>query len=372
MLKKEYDYLIVGSGLFGAVFAYEMLQSGKKCLVLEKRKHPGGNVRCEKIEGINVHSYGAHIFHTSDLKIWEYVNRFASFNHYVNAPLASHMGKFYNLPFNMNTFYRLWGTRTPTDAKARIDLETAPYRDIVPQNLEEQALKFVGPEIYEKFIRHYTEKQWGRKSSELPASIIKRIPLRYNYDNNYFNDRYQGIPHGGYNGLIEKLLTGTQVRTDTDFFADRSFFESLARKVVFTGKLDEYHNYRFGDLEYRSLRFETQVLESENFQGNAVINYTDNSESFTRIYEHKHFEFGTQPYTVISKEFPQPSAKHNEPYYPINDLINSDILKKYKKLTGPSDNVIFGGRLAEYRYYDMHQVIGSALVAAGKEVHKIA
>jgi UDP-galactopyranose mutase len=366
-IKKEYDYLIVGSGLFGAVFAYEMTSIGKKCLVIDKRNHTGGNIHCRQVEGINVHSYGAHIFHTDDMNIWNYVNNFVPFNNYINSPLANYHGELYNLPFNMNTFYRLWGTVTPDQARAKILEQTAQFAAIRPSNLEEQAIKLVGTEIYEKFIRHYTSKQWGRPPCELPASIIRRIPIRFTFNNNYFNDRYQGIPIGGYNAMTEKMLRGAEVRINTDFFRDRSYFESLAEKTVFSGRLDEYFGYCFGDLEYRSLRFETESLDTDNFQGNAVVNFTDEKTPYTRICEHKHFEFGTQPTTVITREYPIASARTREPYYPINDVKNMQILDRYKTLKDREQNVIFGGRLAEYRYYDMHQVIASALHTAMKE-----
>lgn len=366
--KKEYDYLIVGSGLFGAVFAHELTKTGKKCLVVDKRNHLGGNVYCQSIEGINVHQYGAHIFHTNDTDIWNYVNQFARFNNYINSPLANYKGEIYNLPFNMNTFYRLWGTKTPEEAKSKIFEQTKGFRDIVPKNLEEQAIKLVGYEIYDKFIRHYTAKQWGRLPTELPTSIIKRIPIRYTYNNNYFSDNYQGVPIGGYNVLIQNMLRNIEVKVNTDFFKDLTYFESIATKIVFTGRLDEYFNYLHGDLEYRSLKFQTEVLKTENYQGNAVINYTDEFTPYTRILEHKHLEFGNQPNTVITKEFPLASSKKAEPYYPISDLRNMKIHAKYEEMKRLQKNVIFGGRLAEYRYYDMHQVIASALKSAKIEM----
>ena len=363
-----YDYLIVGSGLFGAVFAHEATKAGKKCLVIDKRNHAGGNVYCKKVEGINVHQYGAHIFHTNDKEIWDYVNQFAEFNRYTNSPVANYNGELYNLPFNMNTFYRLWGTKTPDEAKAKIEEQIKGLNITEPQNLEEQALKLVGTDIYEKLIKHYTEKQWGRSATELPAFIIKRLPVRFTYDNNYFNDKYQGIPVGGYNKIVEGLLEGVEVCLDVDFFANREEFSMLADKIVFTGKIDEYYNYQFGELEYRSLKFETEVKDVENYQGNAVVNYTDPETPYTRIIEHKHFEFGTQPKTVVTKEYSLQAAKGVEPYYPINDERNTEILKKYQALAKEETNVIFGGRLAEYKYYDMHQVIGSALVKAKREL----
>lgn len=363
----KYDYLIVGAGLFGSVFAHEARLSGKKCLVIDKRNHSGGNVFCENIEGINVHKYGAHIFHTNDKEIWEYVNQFAEFNQYINSPIAFAKGKFYNLPFNMNTFYQLWETKTPEEAQEIIEKQKEKYGVKNPKNLEEQALSLIGKDIYEILIKEYTEKQWGRKATELPNFIIKRLPVRFTFDNNYFNDRYQGIPIGGYNVIIENLLKGIEVKLETDFFENRAYFESLADKVVFTGQIDEYFNYQFGTLEYRSLRFEQEKLEKENFQGNAVVNYNDSDYPFTRIIEHKHFEFGKQKNTIITREFPEKWEIGKEAYYPINNDENQAKFEKYKKLSAQLPNVIFGGRLAEYRYYDMHQIIASALVAAKRE-----
>lgn len=360
-MHKKYDYLIVGSGIFGATFAHEAAKAGKKCLVIDKRNHAGGNIYCKNIEGINVHWYGAHIFHTNDKTLWDYVNQFAEFNRYTNSPVANYKGELFNLPFNMNTFYRLWHTKTPAEAMQKIAEQIAHLNITEPKNLEEQALKLVGPDIYEKLIKHYTEKQWGRKATELPAFIIKRLPVRFNYDNNYFNDKYQGIPIGGYNKIIEGLLKGIEVRLDTDFFDQKSELEALAEKVVFTGKIDEYFGYQFGELEYRSLRFETEVLDCENYQGNAVMNYTDAETPYTRIIEHKHFEFGTQAKTVISREYPLLQSKNAEPYYPVNDERNTAIFKQYQELADQQQQVIFGGRLAEYKYYDMHQVLASAL-----------
>ncbi|MFM6976060.1 MAG: UDP-galactopyranose mutase [Sphingobacteriaceae bacterium] len=362
-----YDYLIVGSGIYGSVFAYEANKRGRKCLVIDKRNHAGGNIFCKEIEGINVHSYGAHIFHTNDKAIWEYVNRFAEFNRYTNSPVANYRGTLYNLPFNMNTFYQLWGLKTPAEAAAKIDEQIRNLPFSKATNLEEQALLLVGPDIYEKLIKHYTEKQWGMCARELPAFIIKRLPVRFTFDNNYFNDLYQGIPIGGYNKIIAGLLADIEVRTDTDFFADRDYFESIAEKIVYTGKIDEYYNYRFGALAYRGLRFEHSTLDIPNYQGNAVVNYTDAETPFTRIIEHKHFEFGTQEKTVITKEFPLLAAKKNEPYYPINNEENTRLFNQYKALALAEEGVIFGGRLAEYRYYDMHQVIASALKACQQE-----
>lgn len=357
----KYDYLIVGAGLFGSVFAHEMRKHGKKCIVIDKRPHLGGNVYNENVEGINVHSYGAHIFHTNDKDIWDYVNSFVEFNRFTNSPLANYNGKIYNLPFNMNTFYQLWGVKTPEEAKAKIDQQVKELNITKPQNLEEQALSLVGKDIYKILIKGYTEKQWGRKANTLPAFIIKRLPVRFTFDNSYFNDHYQGIPIGGYNKLIEKMLEGIDREIDTDYFKSRKYYEGLASKVVFTGKIDEYYEYRFGKLEYRSLNFEHEILQMNNFQGNAVVNYTDDKTPFTRIIEHKHFEFGKQPKTVITKEFPVEWSEGREPYYPINDERNNQIYREYKKLATKERDVIFGGRLAEYKYYDMHQVIASAL-----------
>ncbi|OAZ04354.1 UDP-galactopyranose mutase [Flavobacterium succinicans] len=360
-MKKEYDYLIVGSGLFGSVFAHEAYKAGKKCLVIDKRNHLGGNVYCEKIGDINVHKYGAHIFHTNDKNLWNYVNQFVEFNNYINAPLAFTKGKLYNLPFNMNTFYQLWGTKTPAEAQAKIDDQIKTYGVQEPKNLEEQALSLIGKDIYENFIKEYTEKQWGRKASELPAFIIKRLPVRFTFDNNYFNDKYQGIPIGGYNKLIDGLLKGIECKTDVDYFKEKEYYDNLASKIVYTGKIDEYFDFRLGVLEYRSLRFENETLDLKNFQGNAVVNYNDASYDYTRIIEHKHFEFGNQSQTVITKEYPQEWDRKNEPFYPINDHHNQSLFEEYKRLSLQEKNVIFGGRLAEYRYYDMHQVIASAL-----------
>lgn len=356
----EYDYLIVGAGLYGAVFAHEATKRNKKCLVIDKRDHLGGNTYCEDINGINVHKYGAHIFHTNDKTIWDYVNSFVPFNRYTNSPLANFEGKLYNLPFNMNTFYQLWGTKTPEEAKAVLDQQTSKYQDINPSNLEEQALKLVGDDIYTKLIKGYTEKQWGRKTNELPAFIIKRLPLRFTYDNNYFNDAYQGIPIGGYNKLTEGLLENVECRTNVDFFKEKETLTSLAQQVVFTGKIDEYFDYCHGKLEYRSLDFKHEILETTNYQGNAVVNYTEAKIPYTRIIEHKHFEFGKQKTTVITKEYPLEASSEKEPYYPINDSKNTAIFKAYQDMA-KKENTIFGGRLAEYKYYDMHQVIASAL-----------
>ncbi|MEY4433613.1 MAG: hypothetical protein RLZZ44_1747 [Bacteroidota bacterium] len=357
----QYDYLIVGSGLFGAVFAHEAKKKGKKCLVIDKRNHPGGNVYCEQIEDINVHKYGAHIFHTNDKEIWDYVNQFVEFNRYTNSPVAFYKNEVYNLPFNMNTFQQLWGVRTPEEAQNKIEEQVKASGIKDPKNLEEQAISLVGIDIYEKLIKGYTEKQWGRKATELPAFIIKRLPVRFTYDNNYFNDKYQGIPIGGYNKLIEGLLDGIEVQLNVDFFAQREELSKLADKIVFTGKIDEFYNNQFGSLEYRSLKFDTKTLDQPNFQGNAVINYTESEIPYTRIIEHKHFEFGTQKKTVITYEYPDEWSLGKESYYPVNDDKNNSIYNQYKKLSEKDKNVIFGGRLAEYKYYDMHQIIGSAL-----------
>jgi UDP-galactopyranose mutase len=358
---KKYDYLIVGSGLFGAVFAHEARKRGKTSLVIEKRNHAGGNIYCENVEGINIHKYGAHIFHTNDKKIWDYVNSFVEFNRYTNSPVARYKEELYNLPFNMNTFYQLWGVKTPEEAKEKIRSQTERSTGKDPANLEEQAISLVGRDIYEKLIKGYTEKQWGRAATELPAFIIKRLPVRFTYDNNYFNDKYQGIPVGGYNKLIDGLLEGIEVRLNVDYFENRKQWNSVADQLVFTGKIDQYYDFKFGQLEYRSLRFEHETLDKENHQGNAVVNYTERDIPYTRIIEHKHFEFGNQPKTVVTREYPQEWTIEKEPFYPINDEKNMAVYKQYELLADKEINVIFGGRLAEYRYYDMHQVIGSAL-----------
>ncbi len=360
-MKKKYDYLIVGSGLFGSVFAHEMSKLEKKCLVIDKRNHSGGNIYCENIENINVHKYGPHIFHTNDKYIWDYVNQFAEFNHFVYSPLSYSKGKLFNLPFNMNTFYQLWGCLNPNEAQQKIKSQIEEFGVENPKNLEEQALSLVGKDIYETLIKGYTEKQWGRKATELPAFIIKRLPVRFTFDNNYFNDKYQGIPIGGYNKITEGLLKGIELQLNTNFFENRDYYESLADKIVFTGKIDEYFNFEFGQLEYRSLRFETEVLDIENFQGNAGINYNDIEYSFTRIIEHKHFEFGKQKKTIITREYPEDWTPKKEAFYPVNDKKNQDIYQLYKQKSEQLDNIIFGGRLAEYKYYDMHQIIASAL-----------
>ncbi|MDE6398972.1 MAG: UDP-galactopyranose mutase, partial [Clostridiales bacterium] len=365
-----YDYLIVGSGLYGAVCAQELTKAGKTCLVLERRRHIGGNIYTEEIEGIRVHKYGAHIFHTSDKRIWEYINAFAEFNHYVNSPIARYQNESYNLPFNMNTFTKLWSdVFTPQEAQKRIDGERKAYYTPDPKNLEEQALNLVGKTIYEKLIKGYTEKQWGRPCRELPAFIIKRLPVRFTFNNNYFNDRYQGIPIGGYTRIIEKMLQGMEVRTNTDFLQNKSNWLRQAKKVIYTGAIDAYYGYCFGALQYRSVRFETEILDIANYQGNAVVNYTASNVPYTRIIEHKHFEFGNQPKTVISKEYSAEWQKGDEPYYPVNDGANNALYEKYQELSQKDKNVIFGGRLGQYKYFDMHIVIQNALQTVEKELH---
>ena len=370
---KQFDYLIVGSGLYGATFSYRARQAGKKCLVIDKRPHKGGNVYCESMEGIHVHKYGAHIFHTSDKNVWNFVNSIVEFNRYTNSPVANYHGKLYNLPFNMNTFYQMWGVTTPQEAQAVIEEQKASAMQSMrasgidePRNLEEQAITLIGKDIYEKLIKGYTEKQWGRKCTELPAFIIKRLPVRFIFDNNYFNDKYQGIPIGGYNKLIEGLLEGSEVRTGCDFFEDRNHWESMAERIVFTGKIDEFFHYQFGKLEYRTVRFEEEIHDCPNYQGNAVVNYTAKEVPYTRIIEHKHFEmFGPEVYenshTVISKEYSTEWQEGMEPYYPINDNKNNALYAKYKELADQEKNVIFGGRLAEYKYYDMAPIINKVL-----------
>ncbi|MFD0616098.1 UDP-galactopyranose mutase [Paenibacillus sp. GCM10027629] len=365
-----YDYLIVGAGLYGSVFAYEAKKRGKKCLVIDKRDHIGGNVYTEEIEGINVHKYGAHIFHTNNKKIWEYVNSFVEFNRYTNSPIANYKGEIYNLPFNMNTFNKLWGVVSPEEAQQKIEEQKKAAGITEPNNLEEQAISLVGTDIYEKLIKGYTEKQWGRSARDLPSFIIKRLPVRFTYDNNYFNDRYQGIPIGGYQAIIEKMLEGVDIQLNVDFFQRRDELTPLAKKIVYTGMVDQYFDYQYGVLEYRSLEFETTVLDTTNYQGNAVVNYTDRETPYTRIIEHKHFEFGTQDKTVVTREYPTEWKTGDEPYYPINDDKNNNMYYKYKALADYETNVIFGGRLATYKYYDMHQIIGAALEAVNKEFSK--
>ncbi|KFC18711.1 UDP-galactopyranose mutase [Chryseobacterium sp. FH1] len=362
----KYDYLIVGSGLFGSVFAHEAKKKGKKCLVIDKRDHVGGNVYCENIEGINVHKYGSHIFHTNDKGIWDYVNQFVSFHPFILSPIANYKGDLYNLPFNMNTFYQMWKVKTPEEAKAKIQEQIKDLDIKNPKNLEETALSLVGVDIYEKLIKEYVQKQWDRHPRDLPNFIIKRLPVRFTYDNNYFNDNYQGIPVGGYNKLIDGLLEGIDVQLNTDFFEfikENDNFE----KIVYTGPIDAYFDYQYGKLEYRSLYFEHETLPVENYQGVCVMSFTSKEVPYTRIIEHKHFEFGTQPKTVITKEYSQEWDVDKEAYYPINDDKNMEKLSQYKKLVAGEKNVIFGGRLAEYRYYDMHQVIASALTMSKKE-----
>lgn len=364
----KYDYLIVGAGLFGAVFAYEATKKGKKCLVIDKRDHIAGNIYTKETENINVHQYGAHIFHTSDRKIWDYVNSFADFNNYINSPVAVYKDELYNLPFNMNTFSKMWNIKTPSEAKAIIEKQIEELNITEPQNLEEQALSLVGTDVYEKLIKGYTEKQWGRDCKELPAFIIKRLPLRFTYDNNYFNDRYQGIPIGGYTKIVEKMLEGSDVLLDTDYFEFIKDNEGIANKVLFTGMIDEYYDFCYGHLEYRTVRFETEVLDCDNYQGNAVVNYTDREVPYTRIIEHKHFEFGKQEKTIISREYSTEWEPGMEPYYPVNNERNNDLFEKYKALADKEEKVIFGGRLGNYKYYDMDKVIIAALEAVEKYV----
>ncbi|WP_296788253.1 UDP-galactopyranose mutase [uncultured Methanobrevibacter sp.] len=357
----KYDYLIVGAGLFGAVFAHEMTKAGKKCLVIEKRDHIAGNAYTKLKENINVHKYGAHIFHTNNKEVWEYINQFADFNRFTNSPVANYNGELYNLPFNMNTFYQMWGVKTPAEAKAKIEEQKAEAKVDNPQNLEEQAISLIGKDIYEKLVKGYTEKQWGRKCTELPAFIIKRLPVRFTYDNNYFNDLYQGIPIGGYTKIVEKMLEGIEVKLNTDFFDDKEKWLNIADKVLFTGMIDEYYDYCYGELEYRGLNFEFETLDIENYQGNAVINYTDAETPYTRIIEHKHFESSESPKTIITREYPKNWVKGEEAYYPMNDEKNSELYNKYVELSKKEDKVIFGGRLGMYQYFDMWQVIDEAL-----------
>ncbi len=364
----KYNYLIVGAGLFGSVFAYEAKKKGKTCLVIDKRDHIAGNIYCEEIEGINVHKYGAHIFHTSNKKVWEYINQFAEFNNYINSPVAVYKDELYNLPFNMNTFSKMWGIRTPQEAKEIIQKQIAELNITEPKNLEEQALSLAGTDVYEKLIKGYTEKQWGRPCTELPSFIIKRLPFRFIYDNNYFNDRYQGIPMGGYTKIVKKMLDGIDVKTNTDYFEFIKENPDVAEKTVFTGMIDEYFGYKLGALEYRSVRFETEVLDTDNYQGNAVVNYTDREVPYTRIIEHKHFEFGKQEKTVISREYSSEWHQGMEPYYPVNDEKNNALFAEYRKLADQEKNVIFGGRLGNYKYYDMDKVIEAALEICESEL----
>lgn len=365
-----YDYLIVGAGLFGSVFAHQAHQMGKKVLVIDQRDHIGGSLYTKKIEGIQIHWYGAHIFHTSDQSIWDYVQQFASFNNFINTPLARYQDKLYNLPFNMHTFHQLWGVITPDEAIQKMTEERMRSNQIEPKNLEEQAINLVGVEIYEKLIKGYTEKQWGLSCKELPSFIIKRLPVRYTYNNNYFNDRYQGIPIGGYTQMISNMLEGVEVRLNCDYLKDREMYDNLAETIVYTGPIDAFYNYSKGVLAYRSLRFEHQILDVEDYQGNAVINYTEKKIPYTRIIEHKHFEFGFQPKTVITKEYPDDWVIGKDAYYPINNEINEAIYAAYKKLTNLDKKYVFGGRLAEYKYYDMDVVIKSALECASRVLKK--
>lgn len=369
-----YDYLIVGAGLFGAVFAYEANKVGKKVLVIDKREHVGGNIYTKEIEGIQVHQYGAHIFHTSDKRVWDYVQQFAEFNRYTNSPIAKYKNELYNMPFNMNTFSKMWGVTSPQEAKEKIETQIAEAGIIEVHNLEEQAISLVGKDIYEKLVKGYTEKQWGRRATELPSFIIKRLPVRYTYDNNYFNDKYQGIPIGGYTQIVEKMLDGIEVRLQEDFFDNREYYQNISDKIVFTGMIDEYYNYCFGELEYRSLRFETEILDVENYQGNAVVNYTEYEVPYTRIIEHKHFEFGCQngnynPKTVITREYPATWKHGDEPYYPMNDDKNNKLFSQYCELAQKEEKVIFGGRLGMYKYFDMHNIVSEALKCVQKELN---
>lgn len=361
-MNQKYDYLIIGAGIFGAVSAYELTKKGYKCLVIEKRNHIAGNCFTQNIEGINVHKYGAHIFHTNDETIWNYVNQFAEFNRYTNSPIANYKGEIYNLPFNMNTFHQLWNVSTPAQAKEIIKKQADEFGVKNPSNLEEQAISLVGIDIYNKLIKEYTEKQWGTDAKNLPAFIIKRLPVRYTYDNNYFNDKYQGIPIGGYTQIFEKLLEGIDIELNVDYFENKEHYNQLADNIIYTGPIDAFFDYQYGKLNYRSLRFENELIETENYQGVAVVNYTSHDEAFTRIIEHKHFEYSNQPKTIITREYPDDWNDEKEPYYPINNEENDQIFSKYKALSTQVSHVVFGGRLAEYKYYDMHQVIGSALV----------
>ena len=374
---KKYDYLVVGSGLFGAIFAYEANKKQKKCLVIDKRPHIAGNIYTENIDGINVHRYGAHIFHTSNKEVWNYINQFAEFNRYTNSPVARYKDEVYNMPFNMNTFNKMWGVFTPNEAKQKIEQEKEEAKILEPKNLEEQAISLVGKTIYEKLVKGYTEKQWGKRATELPAFIIKRLPVRFIYDNNYFNDLYQGIPVGGYTQIIEKMLKGIDVKLNCNYFDNKEELDNIAEKIVFTGPIDKFYDYKFGELEYRSLRFETEKLNIENYQGNAVVNYTEYEVPYTRIIEHKHFEYGeslgniaqgqAKEETIITREYPDKWNKEKEPYYPINDEKNNELYEKYKKLSENDKNVIFGGRLGQYKYYDMDKVIEAALQTAKEE-----
>lgn len=363
----KYDFLIVGTGLFGAVSAYLLKKKGRSVLLIDKRNHVGGNVYTKNVNGINVHQYGAHIFHTSNKDVWQFVNSFVEFNRYTNSPVANYKGRLYNLPFNMNTFYQMWGVKTPEEAKAKIEEQKAEYHIENPKNLEEQAISLIGEDIYETLIKGYTQKQWGRKCTDLPAFIIQRLPVRFTFDNNYFNDKYQGIPEGGYTALIERMLEGCDVRLGVDYFDRKEELDALADRIIYTGEIDRYFNYQYGHLQYRTVTFETELLEGvENYQGNAVVNYTDAETPYTRIIEHKHFEYGTQPDTVISKEYSKEWQPGDEPYYPVNDTRNMELYARYKALADMQKNVIFGGRLAEYKYYDMHKVIERAMEVIGE------
>mgnify|MGYP003547459038 FL=1 len=363
----KYDFLIVGTGLFGAVSAYLLKKKGRSVLLIDKRNHVGGNVYTKNVNGINVHQYGAHIFHTSNKDVWQFVNSFVEFNRYTNSPVANYKGRLYNLPFNMNTFYQRWGVKTPEEAKAKIEEQKAEYHIENPKNLEEQAISLIGKDIYETLIKGYTQKQWGRKCTDLPAFIIQRLPVRFTFDNNYFNDKYQGIPEGGYTALIERMLEGCDVRLGVDYFDRKEELDALADRIIYTGEIDRYFNYQYGHLQYRTVTFETELLEGvENYQGNAVVNYTDAETPYTRIIEHKHFEYGTQPDTVISKEYSKEWQPGDEPYYPVNDTRNMELYARYKALADMQENVIFGGRLAEYKYYDMHKVIERAMEVIGE------
>ncbi len=365
---KEYDYIIVGAGLFGAVFAYEAQKRGKKCLVVEKRNHIAGNIYTKDVEGIQVHEYGAHIFHTNNETVWNYMNQFATFNRYTNSPVARYKNELYNMPFNMNTFHALWGVITPEEAKQKIEEEKKKYGVQEPKNLEEQAINLVGKTIYEKLVKGYTEKQWGKKATELPSFIIKRLPVRFIYDNNYFNDMYQGIPIGGYTKIIEKMLENVEVRLNCDYLKNEEIFRNKADKILFTGPIDAYYHFEYGPLEYRSLRFETEILNMQNYQGNAVVNYTEYEVPYTRIIEHKHFELGNQEKTVITKEYPLQWKPGKEPYYPVNNQENNNLYEKYKQLALQDKSVIFGGRLGQYQYYDMDKVVAEALKLVEQEL----
>ena len=360
-MNKHYDYLIVGAGLYGAVFAQKAMEAGKTCLVIEKRDHIAGNIYTEAVEGIQVHRYGAHIFHTNNDEVWNYVNRFATFNRYTNSPVANYKGEIYNLPFNMNTFNKMWGVVTPAEARAKIEQQRAAAGITEPKNLEEQAISLVGTDIYEKLVKGYTAKQWGRPCDQLPAFIIRRLPVRFTYDNNYFNALYQGIPNGGYTKLVEKMLEGVEVCLNTNYLQHKAELDALAGRVIYTGPIDAYFDYCLGALQYRSVRFETEVLDTPNYQGNAVVNYTDAETPYTRVIEHKHFEFGTQPKTVVSREYSAEWKPGDEPYYPVNDEANDTLYAKYKAMADAEPHVVFGGRLGEYKYYDMDKVIESAL-----------